>query len=54
MEKDEKIVSVRIIAETNQGNKYYVYEDLGVAFSLDLDGVRDEIEACGFQTDWLE
>ena len=54
MEIDEKIVSVRVIAETNLGNKYYVSEDLGINTSVEIEEIKSAIEGYGLATDWLE
>jgi hypothetical protein len=52
---EPKIVSIRIVAETSSGEQLYLREDMGVEVDPSIElALKEEVESCGFQTDWLE
>ncbi len=52
---NKKIVAIRIIAETEDGDKLYLREDLGIIIDLSIEqSLKEKVEGCGFATDWLE
>ena len=49
------IVSIRIIAETDKGDKLYLREDMGITVDPQIEQeIKNEVEACGFLTDWMD